>query len=111
LLRLPAAYVCDNDVFVGTDGTRMVGFYALIVRRPITILDHLWVAPEHIGRGIGRALFQHALDRTSDLGVTIIEIEAEPHAIGFYVRVGARHVRDTISDMGRILPIMVVDVL
>jgi hypothetical protein len=42
--------------------------------------------------------------------VTIIEIEAEPRAVGFYARMGARHIRDTISDMGRVLPIMVVDV-
>jgi GNAT superfamily N-acetyltransferase len=110
LLRLPAAYVRDNDVFIATDGARIVGFYALVVRRPITTLDHLWLAPEYIGRGIGRALFQHALDRASNLGLTIMEIEAEPHAIGFYARMGARHVRDTISDMGRALPIMAVDV-
>jgi GNAT superfamily N-acetyltransferase len=110
LLRLPAAYVRDNDVFVGTDGTRIVGFYALVVRRPISILDHLWLAPEYIGRGLGRVLFQHALDWASGLGVTIMEIEVEPRAAGFYARMGARHVRDTISDMGRVLPIMAVDV-
>jgi GNAT superfamily N-acetyltransferase len=109
LLHLPAAYVRDNDVFVGTVGAKIVGFYALIVRRPIAILDHLWVAPEQIGQGIGRALFRHALDRTEDLGATGLEIEAEPHAMGFYARMGARHVRDTLSDMGRVLPIMAVD--
>jgi GNAT superfamily N-acetyltransferase len=52
-------------------------------------LEHLWVSPEHIGTGIGRALFDHAVRRAAALGATTLSIEADPNAEGFYRRMGA----------------------
>lgn len=53
------------------------------------MLDHLWVVPEKFGTGIGRALFQHALQQAEALGAEFLELEADPHAVGFYERMGA----------------------
>jgi hypothetical protein len=38
-----------------------------------------------------------------------MEIESDPHAVGFYERMGAHNSRDTMSDMGRVLPILSID--
>ena len=109
LLRLPPAYVRDNEVFVATRD-QIVGFYALIFRGSLATLDHLWVLPVCIGQGVGGALFAHALAHAAQRRAQVIEIEADPNAVGFYAHMGARQVRETIGDMGRVLPIMAIDV-
>jgi GNAT superfamily N-acetyltransferase len=48
--------------------------------------------PKRIGRGIGRALFDHAVRRAASLGAGSVRIEADPYAEGFYRRMGARWV-------------------
>jgi GNAT superfamily N-acetyltransferase len=108
LLRLPPEYVRDNEVFVATRD-RIVGFYALILRRSLPTLDHPWVLPPCIGQGIGGAVFADVLAHAAQLGAQVIEIEADPNAVGFYAHMGARQVRDTIGDMGRVLLIMAID--
>ena len=55
-------------------------------------LLHLWVLPEAMGRGAGRSLFSHAIERTRHLGFRELEIESDPNAEGFYRRIGAHRV-------------------
>ena len=55
-------------------------------------LLHLWVLPEAMGRGVGRSLFRHALERARILGFRELEIESDPNAEGFYRRIGAHRV-------------------
>jgi hypothetical protein len=49
--------------------------------------------------------------RAAQLGAQVIEIEADPHAVAFYQHMGPRHVRDTIGEMGRVLPFMTIELL
>jgi GNAT superfamily N-acetyltransferase len=49
----------------------------------------LFVEPEVIGRGIGRALLQHALDATQSAGIKSLLIESDPNAEPFYRAQGA----------------------
>lgn len=75
------------------------------------MLDHLWVRPDHIGMGIGRALFTHAMTHAAELGAEEVELEADPHAAGFYERMGAQRIgqRDASMDgFERHLPVYVV---
>jgi GNAT superfamily N-acetyltransferase len=91
----------------------MGGFYALVERGREVELEHLWVSPEHIGAGIGRALFDHAVCRAAALGPTTLSIEADPNAEGFYRRMGAERVDENVYDIGGqkcVLPLMVVRV-
>ena len=58
---------------------------------------------------MGSTLFRLAQRRAPDLGARWLEWEAEPNAIGFYERMGGRHVRDTRpNEWGRILQVMAV---
>jgi len=52
-----------------------------------------------MGRGIGRALFKHALEQARKLGHRTLKIEADPNAEGFYKRMGARHVGATVTSI------------
>jgi len=76
-------------------------------------LDNLWVLPEYMGQGIGKQLFQHALERSRLRGVSILKIEADPNAQGFYEKMGARKVGEhhhaEMDGQPRILPVMEMD--
>jgi predicted N-acetyltransferase YhbS len=70
-------------------------------------LNHLFVAPECFGRGIGRALFQASAALARQRGGTHLSILSDPHAAAFYERIGARLRGEAPSDAipGRMLPL------
>jgi ribosomal protein S18 acetylase RimI-like enzyme len=76
-------------------------------------LLHLWVMPEMMGRGIGRSLFCHAVERSILSGVRELEIESDPNAEGFYQRLGARRVGSNITQVQgrrRELPVLIYEI-
>lgn len=105
-LGLTAEVVAGNDVQVAEHHGGIVGFYTLLHRGPTAVLDDLWLEPREIGRGAGRVLFEHAAERAAASGASWLEWEAEPHAVGFYTRMGGETVRWTTSSLGRSLPVM-----
>ncbi|HEX6373962.1 MAG TPA: GNAT family N-acetyltransferase [Longimicrobium sp.] len=110
-LTLTPAYIADHAVFVAAEAEvdRPRGFYALEMREADAVLDHLWVAPEWMGRGLGRDLLAHAMRTARDLGAARLEIDSDPHAEEFYRRMGAVRVGDVQADVDevrRVLPWM-----
>ena len=77
----------------------------------VAVLEDLWVEPARIGEGIGSLLFSAICARAAELGAQRLEWQSEPNATGFYERLGARHLRDEISEWGRTLPVMGIPVL
>lgn len=68
-------------------------------------LTLLFVAPEYMRAGLGRALFDKACDLARDLDSAELLIDSDPQAAGFYAAMGARHVGDTATGyQGRLLP-------
>lgn len=87
-----------------------IGWAALIPRGEVGWLEDLWVEPAWIGRGVGRLLFEHVADRARELGARRLEWEAEPHAHGFYERMGGSYVRDSeVTEWGRVLDVLGVE--
>lgn len=105
-IALTPEVVAANDVHVGERDGEICGFYTLLHRGPLAVLDDLWLEPREIGRGCGRLLFEHAAGRAAAAGADVLEWEAEPYAAGFYERMGGRTVRWTGSPLGRTLPVM-----
>jgi GNAT superfamily N-acetyltransferase len=99
----------DLIVFVAESDRRAIGWSSLISRGGVGWLEDLWVEPDWIGKGVGRALFRHTAAHARELGASRLEWEAEPHATGFYERMGARHLRDSRSEWGRTLAVMGVE--
>ena len=78
---------CGRGVAAGNDGVP-VGFSVVVpTDDAIHELDGLFVEPGHLRRGIGRALLEDAVARTSGLGGRCLEVTAGP-AQGFYERTG-----------------------
>jgi predicted N-acetyltransferase YhbS len=92
---------------VALGGGAPVGFYALGLEAGALALDGLFVEPAWLGRGIGRALWQHAVAAGRALGHATMRIVADPNAAGFYRRMGAVAVGGEGSDFapGRVLPV------
>jgi GNAT superfamily N-acetyltransferase len=112
-LTITPKFITDNQVYVAVFEEEMGGFYALVERGREVELEHLWVLPEHIGTGIGRALFDHAVSKAAALGAAILSIEADPNAEGFYRRMGARRVGENVYEIEghrRKLPLLIVDI-
>lgn len=100
----------EKEVHVAEAEARAVAWAALIPRGELIWLDDLWVEPGWIGKGIGSLLFRHAVERAIQLGGKQLEWEAEPNAVGFYEKLGARYLRDSeLSSWGRVIPVMGVD--
>ena len=74
-------------------------------------LDLLFVSPEAIGTGAGRALFEDAKDKLRAAGDTVMTILSDPYAEPAYIHMGARRVAMRPSDVfkGRELPWLEVD--
>ena len=82
-----------------------IGYHRVIPGDPAELED-LWVEPSAIGSGAGRRLFEHALEVARNGGASALEIDADPHAVGFYERMGAVLIGETASKLipGRVLP-------
>jgi GNAT superfamily N-acetyltransferase len=105
-----AATLRDREVWVAQGAGRVVAWAGLLPPDgDVAVLDDLWVDPAWMGRGIGSALFRRAAERAAALGARRMEWEAEPHALGFYRKMGGRRLRETVGEWGRPLDVMGVD--
>ena len=104
-------FIERNEVWVLDQEGTVAGFYTLIHNPKYAVLDSLWLLPHWIGGGLGRTLFEHAVERARAAGATRLEWGAEPHALGFYERMGGRNLRDTTSELGNPIKVMGLDLV
>jgi len=112
ILTMRPEFLAANVAYAAMEDDRAVGFYLLTTENDGMHLDHLWITPHAMGRGIGRALFEHAAGEARRLGHQTLKIEADPNAEGFYARMGARRVGATLTNVEnqrRELPLLVYD--
>ena len=110
-LTVTPAFIDSHPVYCAVVGADVAGFYALSRDGDTFDLEHMWVDPHHMGRGVGARLFAHALSTVRGLGGTRLEITSDPNAEGFYRRMGAQRVGEVASaPAGRTLPLLVMRV-
>jgi GNAT superfamily N-acetyltransferase len=113
VLTVWAEFIASHETYAAILDGRTVGFYALGRKDDRLDLLHLWVLPDAMGRGVGRLLFMHGLERTRELGCRKLEIESDPNAEGFYQHMGAHRVGASIKEVDgqrRELPILIYDI-
>ena len=107
----PSAIAQGGFVVAERDKTP-IGFYALEGANAGTVeLEALFVEPEWIGRGVGRALLDEAKRQARARGARRLIIQGDPHAARFYAAAGAAQIgtRPSGSIAGRELPLYVIE--
>jgi GNAT superfamily N-acetyltransferase len=109
VLTLTPAYIRAHPKFAAVSEGRIVGFFAAVMRGDDALLEHLWVLPAEMGKGVGRLLFESAEAHARTAGAARLKVECDPHAEGFYVRMGAvkrGHVPAPMEGLERFLPLL-----
>ncbi len=115
-LTITPEYIRTHEVYVYERQQRIIAYYSLVnLNEAIVIsglrleagmwLDHMFVLPEDIGHGIGRALFLHFSNLLAARKIHCLRILADPHARGFYEKMGCRFIDEYPSTIeGRTTP-------
>ena len=118
-LTVTRDYLREHLVYLIACDTIIVGYYSLVGLRESLIvaeialepgwwLDHMFIEPEWIGNGLGKRLFNHlsSICRVND--ITAVQMLADPHAMGFYEKMGCRYIKEVPSTIaGRTTPLMI----
>jgi GNAT superfamily N-acetyltransferase len=112
-LRIEPQDVVSNPTFVMQDEDTLVGFYMLWTDGRLWELEHLWVTPHAMRKGIGRSLLNHANNLVRAGGGHSLHIDADPNAEPFYAACGARHVGSVAAPIpelkDRMRPLLEID--
>ncbi len=98
--------------FVVSSALELKAFYQLVKMNPDVLeLDALFVEPQFVGQGLGRILFEHAVQLAKGMGYSKIEIQSDPNATEFYLKMGCVQVGvlESQSIAGRFLPLLNFD--
>jgi len=112
LLTIRPEFVAGHEVWMAVQNPVVVAFYALVQKADDAELLHFWVHPESMRRGIGREMFGHAANKARQLGCKALNIESDPNAEGFYVRMGAHRIGIACAKVAghrRELPLLAYD--
>jgi GNAT superfamily N-acetyltransferase len=91
-LTVTSELIARDAVYCAVHADRVVGFYAVSGKGRTRELEHMWVAPRHIGKGVGRRLFAHLRRRLRAERASRLRIASDPNAEPFYLRMGATRV-------------------
>jgi GNAT superfamily N-acetyltransferase len=99
-------YLQTNECWVADDDGKVVGWFSLVDVPGSLLLDNFFLLPGHIGSGLGRQMWAHAMTRAAERGADRLTLESDPNAAGFYERMGARRTGSvTAPSTGRELPV------
>ena len=85
LMSLSAADIERDEAWVLDDGERMVGFLRISLAGREAEIEELHLEPEWIGRGFGRRLFEHGVERARARDARRLIWSTDRYALGFYL--------------------------
>lgn len=97
----------ERDFYLGKKDAELIFIYSLSQLDATRYeLEDCWVAPEHIGHGYGRILFDDVKKRLGSLGAKRLKIISDPNAADFYRKMGAVQVGEAPTRIkGRTFPV------
>ena len=113
LLTITPEFIDTHETYVAWRDERPAGFCAIALEDKNASVEHLWVLPDYMGKGVGSELFKYMLSRCKELGMCTLEIESDPNAQGFYERMGAKKVGEVVGEVDgqpRILPVLEIKI-
>ena len=79
-----------DEAWILDDGADAIGFYRISITGDSAEIEELHLEPDRIGRGFGRTLFEHAVRRAKERGVTRLEWSCDEYPLGFYLAMGGQ---------------------
>ena len=109
-LTITPEYIASNRVFVACRAAEAVAYYSLVqVEESFRAgaaeieagdwLDHMFVAPGHMGQGVGRQMAEHLQRFCLAEGIKTLRLLADPNAAGFYRKCGAVFIKYVPSNI------------
>jgi maltose O-acetyltransferase len=101
-LTITPKYIETNTVYVYEIKNKILGYYSIVelkenLKVSKTIihkgfwLEHMFLLPGYIGRGIGTKMFTHIREICLLKGILKLGILADPNAKGFYEKMGCQY--------------------
>ncbi len=100
VLELPDQGVTDGRTRVADAGGRVIGFATWLGTGEVTEVEDLFVDPDWMRRGVGRALVQDLVALAQRRGVRRVEVTGNPQARAFYESVGFSRDHDVETLLG-----------
>lgn len=109
-LTISEKYISENVVYVAEAKGAVAAYYSIVeveadfwagktfVQKGFW-LEHMFVIPEFIGRGIGKELYAHAKQYCRQNDIAQLMIFADPNAKGFYEKMGVQYQKECPSSI------------
>lgn len=111
-LSITAEMIRSFPTYVAEAKQEIPGFFLLAPKSGQWQLEHFWVHPSRMGRGVGKRMLQEACRIAEGGGASSLLIAADPNAEPFYVACGASRVGQIPAPIegadARVLPVLVV---
>jgi len=88
LMSLSPEDIKRDEAWVMTDGARVVGFLRVSLSGADAEIEELHLEPGWIGRGLGRRVFERAVEAARTLGADRLVWSTDRYALGFYLAMG-----------------------
>lgn len=109
-LTITPEYIHKNIVTVAEFEGEVLGYYSIVKNekdfwagKAFVMegywLEHIFIRPEFIGKGIGSQLISHAQRTCKDFGVEKVYIFSDPNSKGFYHKIGANYLKESPSSV------------
>lgn len=121
-LTITPAYIQNNLVYAAERDGEIIG-YAAIVQVKVDFLagkvfvqkgfwlEHIFVIPEAIGKGVGSALLNYIKSECRKMRISTLLIFADPNARGFYDKAGASYQGESPSSIeGRMVSLYELEI-
>ena len=96
---------------IQSPSSEIVGFCALCLEKAYAEIDHMWILPKFIGKGLGKRLLMQTIEKAlpADFNKPI-RVVSDPNALSFYEKIGFNSIgwKDSWPE-GRKLPILEAD--
>lgn len=101
-------YLEEEHGIVAEENGAILGYAIVRVNGDAAFLRDLFIEPANFGKGVGKRLFEAALEYARARGATALTLISDPNAVGFYRKFGMRHIGDepSIAGKGRTLPVL-----
>ncbi len=106
-LTITPQHLEKDKIYKLVQSEEILGFCVISDQEGVLEIEHLWIRPEQIGKGLGKFLLQKVLDQVITQSHVTLSVVADPNATGFYEKFGLKTVEYIPSQPeGRKLPVM-----